>query len=101
MTEVRASLSFGNYRHGGFYEVDTGDATVAGLIKAGYLKVVSDGTDSLDSAGAEPGPAGDLDPGMARDTQAEEDVDGAGSHQPGEENSPRAQGDSPLHSPDQ
>ena len=100
MDEVRATLSFGNYRHGQFYEVDTCDATVAGLIKAGYLKVVSHGTDSLDSAGAEPVPAGGVAAGLEGELPEQEALDGTDQHQPDEEDRPRAQGDSTLHSPD-
>lgn len=66
LSEVQANLMFGNFRQGQRYKVDIHDPTVAGLIKAGYLKIIwkgrTDGTDSLDPDRAERLPG----PGVAR-----------------------------------
>lgn len=92
-TEVRATVSYGNVRKGDRLQVDIHDPAVAGLIKAGYLKIIWKGVDdagkvdsAVDTPRPERVPAGRVD--TRRMPEPEEEVDGTGGHRPCEEDSP-------------
>ena len=88
--EVRAVVSFGQVKRGDRLQVDIHDEKVAGLIKAGYLKIIwKEPADagSVDSAehpaGSEHVPAGRV--GSRAASEPEEEVDGPGEHRPAPE----------------
>lgn len=93
VTEVKVTVAHGQLKRGDRLQVDIHDPAVAGLIKAGYLKIhwkeAGDGTDSLDPVRSGPVSAGSVDPGDTR-AAAEEVADGAGEHQPEQKDSDRA-----------
>ena len=98
LEEAEPVLTFGNYRKGQRIQVDIHDPTVAGLIKAKYLKIhwkergdARELDSPVDPAGSDSVPAGGVDPDDLRSAQdAEEVADGQGEHRSGEEG-----GDSP------
>lgn len=87
MQEAVPNLTFGNYKMGRPVQVDIHDPVVAGLIKAGYLKIrwrEPRGTDSLDPGGSDSVSAAGVDPGGLGEP-AEAQVNGAGEHRSGAE----------------
>ena len=85
--EAIPNLTFSNYKLGQPVQVDIHDPTVAGLIKAGYLKIrwkEPRGTDPLDPAGPDDISAAGVDSGDTGQPQ-EAQVDGDGEHRPGAE----------------
>lgn len=75
LSEVQANLMFGNFRQGQRYKVDIHDPTVAGLIKAGYLKIIwkgrEDAADTWDPDRAGDFPGADMAGPLALSAQAD------------------------------
>jgi len=87
MEEVRAVVSFGQVKRGDRLQVDIHDEKVAGLIEAGYLKIIwkeAGDVRTVDSAEHPAGP--EHVPADRVDSRAEEEeVDGPGEHRPAPE----------------
>ena len=116
--EVRANLSFSNLRRGDRLQVDIHDPQVAGLIKAGYLKIIWKEPrehDPVDSGRVGGVPDSGVDGGVARPAQTDKGKsaaaprssaaktavsDGQGEHRPGEKGADSTQAGRSAHTPD-
>lgn len=86
--EAVPRLSFGNYKMGQPVQVDIHDPVVAGLVKAGYLKIrwkEPNGTHPLDPAGSGHVSAGGVDPDDPRGAETAQVDDVADQHRSAEE----------------
>lgn len=95
--EVKANLSFDEYRQGSIYQVDETDTRVAALLGVGYLSPyqaieVDDG--AVDTAGTEPVPGDSVAAGKAapKRTRGRVKSNVAGAAESGEEGRGGAQG---------
>lgn len=93
MIEVRANLSFGQFRQGGHYQLDGDDVTVQNQVYAGYFKVVNVLGGNVADAPAGGVPDAGVDAGTPgpkkRGRPRKEVTGGTGEHLPGQ--------DSPVH----